>query len=115
MQNQNFVEKYSDRIMVEQMLADLIPGFLRNKTNDLKILNQAIIDQDYNQIKKIGHNWKGACSSYGFHYLGEVGQQFEELATDKNKDKLKVLIDSLPEYFNNIQVDYDSGSNDSNS
>jgi HPt (histidine-containing phosphotransfer) domain-containing protein len=104
--NQTFVEKYSDKVAVEDMLADLIPGFLKNKTTDLGVLNEALEGHDFDKIKKIGHNWKGACSSYGFHYLGEVGKQFEILAGEKNHEKLRVLIGSLPEYLKNVEVDY---------
>ncbi len=104
--SQNFVEKYADQITVEDMLADLIPGFLKNKANDLIILNQAIDQKDYDKIKKIGHNWKGACSSYGFLYLGEVGKQFEILSDSQNQEKLKILIDSLPQYLNHIEVTF---------
>jgi hypothetical protein len=30
------------------------------------------------------------------------------LAADKNHEKLKVLLDSLPEYLENIQLDYNT-------
>ncbi len=112
MMDHTFTEKYSDKVSVEDMLADLIPGFLKNKTADLDILNQALNEKNFDQIKKIGHNWKGACSSYGFHYLGEVGKQFEILAAEKNDVKLKVILDSLPKYLKNIEVDYVAGSDD---
>ncbi|MBC7419683.1 MAG: Hpt domain-containing protein [Bdellovibrio sp.] len=108
--NQNFVEKHSDKIAIEEILADLIPGFLKNKTLDLKILNQALVEKDYEKFKKIGHNWKGACSSYGFHYLGEVGKQFELLAADQDHEKLTKLMHSLPQYLKNIQLEYPTSS-----
>ncbi|MBC7458692.1 MAG: Hpt domain-containing protein [Bdellovibrionaceae bacterium] len=106
MPNQEFKEKYTDQISVEQMLEDLIPNFLKNKRADLEILTQALREQDYEKVKKIGHNWKGACSSYGFIYLGEVGKQFEILAAHKDQEKLMTLITSLPKYLNNIKIDY---------
>ena len=112
MLDQNFTEKYSDQVAVENMLADLIPGFLKNKSNDLILLNQALIDKDFDKIKKIGHNWKGACSSYGFHYLSEVGKQFEILAADKDLEKLKVIVGSLDPYLNNVKIDYVENSDE---
>ncbi|MBC7743001.1 MAG: Hpt domain-containing protein [Bdellovibrionaceae bacterium] len=112
MLNQNFTEKYSDQVSVEDMLADLIPGFLKNKATDLVILNQALSEKDFDKIKKIGHNWKGACSSYGFDYLGEVGKQFENLAAKSDTEKLEIILKSLPEYLKNVQVNYVSSLDD---
>ena len=107
MNQQNFTEKYADRVVTDDMLADLIPGFLKNKSNDLIVLNQALANKDLDQFKKIGHKWKGACSSYGFHYLSEVGQQFEALAAESKYDKLNSLLQSLDIYLANIEVDFD--------
>lgn len=112
MQNQTFVAKYSDHITVEAMLADLVPGFLNNKINDLITLNQALKRNDYEAFKKTGHKWKGACASYGFHYLGEVGKQFESLAEQKSTAQLTSLLESLPQYLANIDLEFTSDSTD---
>ena len=112
MENQTFVSKYSDHIMTDAMLADLIPGFLKNKRDDVLALSQAIKAADYETFKKTGHKWKGACASYGFHYLGDVGKQFEELAEQKNSAQLMVLLESLTKYLANIELEFTSTPTD---
>jgi len=97
--------KTPDKIYVDEFLVDLIPGFIKNKLDDLTILQSALENQDFESIKKIGHNWKGVCSSYGFNYLGETGKQFEFLSMNKDLSSLKLLIESLPEYLKNIQIE----------
>lgn len=97
--------KAPDRILVDEFLVDLIPNFIKNKIADLAILKTAIDNEDFDAIKKIGHNWKGVCSSYGFKYLGETGKQFEFLAENHDIASLRLLVDSLPEYLKNVQIE----------
>lgn len=101
-----FNPKLTETVPVEEMLSDLIPGFLKNKADDLHYIHEMIEKKDYKQIKKIGHNWKGACPSYGFNYLGEVGKQFEYLVEQEKYDELKALVDTLPAYLNNVKIEY---------
>ena len=96
----------AETVEVEKMLIDLVPGFIKNKEDDIQSMNSMIEQHDFNKIKKIGHNWKGACPSYGFHYLGEVGKQFEILAQSEDYDSLKHLISTLPNYLKNVTVEY---------
>ena len=97
--------KVPDKIFVDEFLVDLIPNFIKNKIDDLAVLKNAAENRDFETIKKIGHNWKGVCSSYGFKYLGETGKQFEYLAQHKDLASINLLIDSLPEYLRNVQIE----------
>lgn len=106
MQENIFAPKLSETVHVEQMVSELIPSFLKNKQTDLQFIRSLLEEKKYDEIKKLGHNWKGACASYGFHYLSEVGKQFEDLADRKDDDNLKKLIDSLPIYLDNVKIEY---------
>ena len=97
--------KVPDKIFVDEFLVDLIPNFIKNKIADLAVLKNAAENIDFEAIKKIGHNWKGVCSSYGFKYLGETGKQLEYLAQNKDLASIKLLIESLPEYLRNVQIE----------
>lgn len=102
----NFTPKLAETVSVEKMLADLVPGFLKNKIDDLQSINDMLEKKDYVKIQKIGHNWKGACPSYGFHYLGEVGKQFEILVQNQDYQNLEKLVQTLPAYLKNVSVEY---------
>lgn len=97
--------KVPDKIFVDEFLIDLIPNFIKNKIHDLTIIKSALETNDFETIRKIGHNWKGVCSSYGFKYLGETGKQLEHLAEAHDKTSLRFLIESLPEYLRNVQIE----------
>jgi HPt (histidine-containing phosphotransfer) domain-containing protein len=103
---ENFTPKTAEIVSVEKMLADLVPGFIKNKIDDLHFIDDMIKQKDYGKIKKIGHNWKGACPSYGFHYLGEVGKQFEILVQNQDYENLEKLVSTLPTYLKNVSIEY---------
>jgi|GEM_PF-1706733 len=98
-------EKIPNKVYVDEFLIDLIPGFIKNKYADLSLLQIAIESDDFETIKKIGHNWKGVCASYGFNYLGEAGKLFESMSETRDSVTLKQLIDSLSEYLKNVQIE----------
>ena len=106
MYTNDFTPKLTETVQVEKMLIDLVPKFLKNKYDDLEFINSLIETSNFTQIKRIGHDWKGACPSYGFKYLGEVGKQFEILVQNEDFDTLKSLVKTLPSYLNNVDVQY---------
>lgn len=102
----DFHPKFQETVAVEKILSDLVPSFLKNKVHDLTLINALMQQHEYIEIKKIGHKWKGACPSYGFEYLGEVGKQFEILVQNQDYESLQTLIDTLPDYLKNVSVEY---------
>lgn len=101
-----FAIKTADTISVDEMLKDLIPGFLKNKENEIQQLTEMLEKKDFTKVKKLGHNWKGSCPSYGFHYLGEMGKEFEELIHNEDYTTLKKIVSSLPSYIKNLDIHY---------
>ncbi len=101
-----FAIKTADTISVDEMLKDLIPGFLKNKENEIQQLNEMLDQKDFNKVKKLGHNWKGSCPSYGFHYLGDMGKEFEDLVHNEDYSNLKKIISTLPSYIRNLEIHY---------
>lgn len=93
-----------EKIYVDDYLMDLVPNFIQNKFLDLNKINYAIDNKDLETIKKIGHNWKGVCSSYGFNKLAEIGKKFEILAQNTDYSGIKKIIDHLPTYLKNVQI-----------
>ncbi len=104
MVNKSFNLRDSEIIQVDQTIRELIPDFLNNKLVDLYYIQAMIQQNDFDAIRKMGHKWKGSCPSYGFHYLGEVGEQFEILVQNKDYEKLKALVQSLESHLKNVRL-----------
>ncbi|AGH94578.1 Hpt domain-containing protein [Pseudobdellovibrio exovorus] len=96
--------KFNEKVFVEDFLAEHIPKFIASKKEEQQKLLEALKRQDFAFIKKIGHNWKGVCSSYGFRYLSDLGAQIELLAEQQKAEELEPLISSVNGYLDNAQI-----------
>lgn len=98
-----------DRITVhiDADLEDLIPDFLDNRRGDIQSLTDAIGQQDYETIQRIGHSMKGAGGGYGFDTITDIGRQIEEAATAQNVNEIQDGIDKLSFYLDHIDIIYE--------
>jgi len=95
-----------NKVYIDRDLEFLIPQFLENREEDIHNLEKLLKKAEYDQIRIIGHSLKGSGGGYGFDYLTEVGSEIEKEAELKNKKKIKVLINELKDYLNNIEIVY---------
>ena len=97
-----------DKIVVhiDRDLEDLIPGFLENRINDIKKLRSAATANEYDTLKSIGHNLKGVGGGYGFARITDIGADIEAAAKVNDIKTINELIDSLVDYLDRIEVEY---------
>ncbi len=103
------MEKYSDFnkkiiIKIDPDIEDLIPGFLQNRRNDIKKIQEALTIGDYETIRILGHSMKGSGGGYGFDYISEIGLYLEQFAKKKIYKKIPDLLYKLENYLNNVVV-----------
>jgi len=94
-------------IQVDPELEDLIPGFLENRQKDIKSMEEALKDNDFDTIRRIGHIMKGTGAGYGFDAITEIGTVLEQFAKEKNIEEIKKKIDELSLYLKRIEVRYE--------
>ena len=97
-----------DKIVVhiDRDLEDLIPGFLENRINDIKKLRSAVMANEYDALKSIGHNLKGVGGGYGFARITDLGADIEAAAKVNDIETINELINSLADYLARIEVEY---------
>jgi len=88
-------------------IADLIPGFLENRRQDIAVMLGALKQGDFETIRVLAHSMKGAGGGYGFDAITEIGSALEQAA--KKHDDAEVLeqIDALSAFLNRIEVIYE--------
>lgn len=64
-------------IQIDPDIADLVPGFIENRRQDVVALRLALADRDYARVKLIGHTMKGVGGAYGFPLISEIGEGLE--------------------------------------
>ena len=69
---------------VDVIVAQLMPGYLKNRELDLKLLKGFLEQKDWKAIENIAHRLKGSSAAYGLPLLGEMGSTLEESARLKD-------------------------------
>lgn len=79
----------------EQHLQALRPKFVRNRWQDVTVLQSAIMAQNADLIRTIGHQIKGLAGSYGFEMIGVIGSALEQAALDHDFERVTVDVQRL--------------------
>jgi HPt (histidine-containing phosphotransfer) domain-containing protein len=82
---------------LEQSLQALRPKFVRNRREDVTVLRSAIMAQNADLIRTIGHRIKGLAGSYGLEAIGLIGNAIEQAALDRDFGKVTVEVQRLDE------------------
>lgn len=95
-------------IQIDPDLADLIPGFLDNRRNDVARLRALLGQDDFIEIRRIGHSMKGAGGGYGFDAITEFGAEIEKAALRADAAAIEQLAAALQDYLLRIDVIIDA-------
>ena len=93
-------------VKVDAGLSDLIPGFLENRRRDVRTIEAALTLGDYQAIKHVAHQMKGAGGGYGFDAISEIGSALEQAAVRKDGAGVGRLTAELAAYLKNVRVSY---------
>ena len=66
-------------------LAELLPGFLRRRVEDVRVLREAMAASDFPRMAEVAHKIRGNGATFGFPELTEIAERLE-LAAKKGED-----------------------------
>jgi HPt (histidine-containing phosphotransfer) domain-containing protein len=95
-------------IRVDPDIADLIPGFLDNRRTDVGRLRVLLGQDDFTEIRRIGHSMKGAGGGYGFDAITDLGAEIEMAALRGDVAAIEQLTGALDDYLARIDVIIDA-------
>ena len=81
----------------ERNLQALRPKFVRNRRQDVTALQSAIVAQNADLIRMIGHRIKGLAGSYDLETIGLIGSAIEQAALDHDFERVTVEVQRLVE------------------
>lgn len=98
-----------ERIVIhaDPEIANLIPGYLENRKNDIARMLEALGKGDYETITFIGHSMRGSGAGYGFSAISDIGTALEQAAKHNNTDEINRRIDELAVYIGRVEVVYE--------
>jgi PAS domain S-box-containing protein len=84
--------------------ADLIPGFLQNRRQDVGAMLDALDRGDFETVESLGHCMKGAGASYGFQAITDIGTALEHAAKSVDNDASRKWVGELSRYLDHVEV-----------
>ena len=91
---------------IDPELEELVDYFFKNSNEDLKKMQAALESRDYETLLRLGHTAKGTGYGYGFRGMGDIGMELEEAAKARNETEVRLQVEKMSHYFDNVQVDY---------
>ena len=92
------------QVRPEPGMEEAVPRFLQNRQTDVRVMTAALQRDDFEQIRTLGHNMKGAGEGYGFPGITVIGQLIEEVARARDAGKVRVQIAALSRYLSRVEV-----------
>ena len=84
--------------------ADLIPGFLQNRRQDVIAMLDALDRGDFAIVESLGHGMKGAGGSWGFQGITDIGAALEQAASSADSDASRKWVGELSKYLDRVEV-----------
>ena len=84
--------------------ADLIPGFLQNRRQDVIAMLDALDRGDFETVESLGHGMKGAGGSWGFQAITDIGAALEQAAEGADTDASRKWVGELSGYLDRVEI-----------
>lgn len=92
--------------LVDRDIRDLIPGFLRNRAQEVRALRQAIADEDVRRLEHLACRMYGVGNPYGFRQVTTFGKQLRESCAAQDLDEAAEIVAQYEQYLSEVTVTY---------
>lgn len=93
-------------VCLEKDLEPIVTRFLDRKRAEIPRLRAALHGQDFEEIRRLGHDLKGAGEGFGFPDLTAVGALLERGARSRDGGAINEQIDAMDRYLASVEVHY---------
>jgi len=93
-------------VRVDKDLETLVNKFLARKREDLDRVRAALATRDFETIRRIGHDLKGAGEGFGFPELSAFGAALERAAIARNERALKEQLAAVEQFLSRLRVTF---------
>jgi CheY-like chemotaxis protein/HPt (histidine-containing phosphotransfer) domain-containing protein len=94
-------------VHADPKFADLIPGFLEHRRQNVIVMQDALDRGDFETVAMLGHGMRGAGGSYGFPAITDIGAALEQAATDIDREASRKWVAELSSYLDRVEVTFD--------
>ena len=80
-------------------LEEFCHEFLRDRLSEYQTITRRCEVNDFEQVRKMAHKWKGFSAPYGFNHLEELSTSLEKAASLAEPTKVKALLGEIDLYL----------------
>jgi PAS domain S-box-containing protein len=91
-------------VRADPKIADLVPGFLQNRRQDVIAMALALDREDFESVASLGHGMKGAGGSWGFQKITDIGAALEQAAGSADRDASRKWVSELSSYLDRVEI-----------
>ena len=95
------------RVVADEDIADLIPGYLEHRAEDVAAIHSAIDGGDFEVVRVLGHSMKGSGGGYGFDGVTEIGAALEAAGKEADPVAATHALAALEDYLRRVEVIYE--------
>jgi len=93
-------------VRIDPDLEELIPSFLKKKGTDISELQIALDNNNFEEVRLLGHKLKGGFSVYGFNVMSGICANIENFAKVKNRFEIEEHLNQLKVFIKNVRIEY---------
>ncbi len=93
-------------VEISRDLEEIVPIFLGNRENDVRILRDALNKRDFRTAQTLGHRMKGDGGGFGFDRITEIGAGLERAAKLEDRITIEQHIVQLEDFLKRVRVIY---------
>ncbi len=91
-------------------LAELVEMFVEELPDRISAIEKTISEQDYDGLKRLAHQLKGAAGGYGFPIITDAARSLEEKArTEQDLDAINTELRQLADLCHRASARPDNG------
>jgi HPt (histidine-containing phosphotransfer) domain-containing protein len=94
-------------VHVDANLEALLPGFLKDWQEEVRAMRQALEKNNYETIRKIGHDMKGIGGSCGLDEITDMGSGLAQGAKAMDQESIRKNLDTLSGYLERVEFVYE--------
>ena len=91
-----------DVVLIDKIMEEIVPGYLATLAQDIDIMRAALASDDYEPIRRMGHNSKGTGISYGLPRISQLGAILELAAQVRNPQRIEETLCAMSEYLSSV-------------
>jgi PAS domain S-box-containing protein len=87
-----------ERSAVADGVAALVPVYLASKPKQIEDARAALALNDFDPVRRFGHNLRGTGAGYGFPRIEEIGAALENAASEKDEESIRMQLEALSRF-----------------